>query len=129
MDNFLVDTYKLQIKLIFEVRRLTFSGKLKWKRNDEGIFFSKHKKLKVSLDFYNFARMDEESSDNSMVLFSIDVPDSEGYSNKLMFDYSIGTEAYNIIRETLAFSYDDWSSSWETGTKKNLKMLKYMSKL
>jgi len=46
MDYFLVDNYKLQIKLILEVRRLTFSGKLKWKKNDEGVFFQNTKDLK-----------------------------------------------------------------------------------
>lgn len=129
MDNYSINTYELKINLIQELVRLAKASKLVWKKDDMDIYHGTYKKLKVSVEFYNFQRMDEESSDDTMAVLSIEICNRNPELG-LIFDYSIGTEGFELIVKSLSLSFPDWKESWKkNGIKKKIQMLEYMNNL
>lgn len=129
MEKTTIGVHQNELNIINQILRLTQELKLKWHRNDEsGIYSSEYKNLKVEIDFYNFQRMDEESSDNTITEISICESQSIP-SNKLIFTYSIGTEAFTIINEIVSYTFDDWKESWNRGLKKQFEINRYISEL
>lgn len=124
-----IEMYQNELRTLYQILRLTQESKLVWRRNDvSGIYSSEYEKLKVEIDFYNFQRMDEESSDNTIAEMSI----SESHSsptNKLIFTHSIGTEAFMVIRKIVSFAFEDWKDSWNNGLKKQIEINNYIQKL
>jgi len=123
-----MDKDKLAKKIIRDLHRLSKNGKLKWAKDELGIYRAKHKKLKVSVERYNFHRMDERSSDDSILELSIQVAKKKKY-HAIIFTYSIGTKEFELIHEMLSFSFKDWRESWTRGKKKKKKILAYLNKI
>ena len=131
MDRTSLSYYEIDSKIVQELFRLTHDEKLNWKRDEEGVFYAEYNGIKANVEQYNFQRMNDQSSDNTMLCISVSVP-SEGENvvdNLLRFDYSIGTELYSLIMEMISISYKEWNDSYENGLDKGSKMLTYLSSL
>ena len=118
-----IDFNDIEIKMTDYIWKLSKSGKLKWSRNELGYYLSSYKKVSVQIEFFNFSRMDEQSSDDSSGTIFIDTPD-----NRLGFDFSIGTKQYSNLKKAISFNFKNWKESLELGGRKYIDVLNYLEK-
>lgn len=119
---------KSEIKLTKHIWRLTKNGKLKWKLNEVDHYVASYKGLVVDIEFFNFARMDEESSDDSSGAVFITISNSSP-PNRLGFDFSVGTEQYTNLRKAIFFKKKEWKERKKRITSRYKNTLKYLEKI
>ena len=129
MDYYSIDTYRIQLKILNEIVRLSKIKKLVWKKDKSDFYNAKFKGLELKLELYNFRRMDEKSSDDTIASLSI-ITSTKEKKDRLSFDYSIGTEGFELIMKSLSYSFETRSDSWErVAVKRKARILEYISNL
>ena len=129
IDYYSVDMYQRTLEMINELWRLTKSKKLKWKRNELGVYYTKYKGLKVSMYFINYHRMDEQSSDSSEIELKIEITAFKP-SKVLITNHSIGTEAFSTLCKIKNCGYKkSWRKSQKRFVKQQTAMLDYLNQL
>jgi len=119
---------KSEIKLTKQIWKLTKSGKLKWKLNEVGHYIAKYKDVEIQIDFFNFARMDEQSSDDSCGTVSISFPNLNTI-NGIIFDFSVGTKQFTNLRKTVFYNKKEWKKREQRFTKRYKAISTYLEKL
>ena len=79
------------------IHQLSKTKKLLWKRNELGYYLASHENLKVQIEFFNFSRMDEKSSDDSCGTVFIDIL-KKSKTDRLGFDFSVGTKQFSNLK-------------------------------
>ena len=123
-----MNTTKSEIKLTKQIWKLTKSGKLKWKLNEIDHYIAKYKGLKIQIEFFNFARINEESSDDSCGTVFIRISDSD-LTNGIGFDFSVGTEQYTNLRKAVYFNKKEWKARKKRIRNSYKNTLKYLEKI
>jgi len=123
-----MNVIKSEIKIAKRIWKLTKSGKLKWKRNKLDHYKASYKQLKVKVEFFNFARMDEASSDDSCGTVSITFPNVNTI-NGLIFDFSVGTEQFTYLRRAIFYKKKEWKEREQRIIKRYTDILDYIEKL
>jgi len=126
--QFSIDSTKLNLELLSHIWRLTKSKKLIWKKDDLGYFHSSYENIKAKIEFYNFQRMDERSSDDTIGEIEIEILDS-GIRKALIFEYSIGTKGFDLLKKMVYFNNKSSRESWIRLQKRKISMIDYLSKL
>jgi hypothetical protein len=129
MDVYQIDTYQLKLRVLNELVRLTSSGKLFWKKDDHDLYITEKENLKISVEFYNYQRMDEMSSDDTVLSIAISVDQNE-ILNAVRYDFSIGSEGFDLVVKMLSSSFPDWKETWERiAIRKSSNVLSYLKEL
>ncbi len=82
----------------------------------------------MQIDFFNFVRMDEASSDDSCGTVLIRISDSD-LTNGIGFDFSIGTTQYTNLRKAVYFNKKEWKEREKRITNSYKNTLKYLEKI
>ena len=82
----------------------------------------------IQIDFFNFARMDEQSSDDSCGTVSISFPNLNTI-NGIIFDFSVGTKQFTNLRRTVFYNKKEWKKREQRFTKRYKAISTYLEKL
>lgn len=96
------------VRMIKQMLLLTKSGKLRWSKSSDDCdkFEAAVSGQAFHVEFIYLARTDEVGSDRTVARFC---------AFNLMFDYSIGTEGFDLLCEMLSTSDQEWVESRERG--------------
>ena len=123
-----IDIIDIEIKLTEHICNLSKAEKLIWKRNELGYYFASHENLSVQIEFFNFERMDEQSSDDSCGTVFIDIL-KKTKTDRLGFDFSVGTKQFSNLKKAISYNFKDWKDSLERGGRKYVEMLEYFENI
>ena len=91
-------------------------------------YLASHKNLKVQIEFFNFSRMDEQSSDDSCGTVFIDII-KKSKTVRLGFDFSVGTKQFSNLQKAISYNFKDWKDSLERGGRKYMEVLEYLENI
>jgi len=128
MDYSDIDIIDKEIKLTETICKLAKAKKLIWERNELGYYLASHGHLKVQIEFFNFSRMDEQSSDDSCGTVSIEISEKSNYKG-LAFDFSVGTKQFSNLKKAISHNFKDWKDSLEKGGHKYIEVLEYLENI
>jgi len=128
MDYLDLDRIDIETKFTEIISGLSKERKLIWKRNELGHYLASYKKMNIQIEFFNFSRMDEESSDDSCGTVTIEISEELNY-NKIGFDFSVGTKQFSNLKKAISYNFKDWRSSLQRDGRKYVEVLKYMKNI
>lgn len=130
MEYSKIDIIDIEVKLTEHIQRLSKSNKLIWSRNELGHYLASYEGLSVKIEFFNFVRMDEQSSDDSCGTVSINISKDDKIERLgLGFDFSVGTKQFSNLKKAIAYNFKDWKDSLELGGRKYIEVLNYLSEV
>lgn len=128
MDYSNIDNIEQEIKITETICKLAKANKLIWERNELGYYLASHGNLKVQIEFFNFSRMDEQSSDDSCGTVSIYISEKTKYIG-LGFDFSVGTKQFSNLKKAIAHNFKDWKDGLQRGGRKYMEVLEYLENI
>ena len=128
MDYSDKDVIDKEIKLTETICKLAKANKLIWERNELGYYLASNGNLKVQIEFFNFSRMDEQSSDDSCGTVTIEISEQSNYKG-LEFDFSVGTKQFSNLKKAISYNFKDWKDSMERVERLYVEVLEYLENI
>jgi len=128
MDYSDLDIIDTEIKLTELICKLAKANKLIWRKNEIGYYLASYGNLNIQIEFINFSRMDEESSDDSCGTVSINIL-KKTKTVRLGFDFSVGTKQFSNLKKAISYNFKDWKESLESGGRKYIEVLEYLENI
>lgn len=99
------------VAMLQQMLSLTRAGKLRWIKTDYDQFEARAAGETFCVEFVFFARTDEMGSDRAMARLS---------AFRLLHDYCIGTQGFDLICEMLSLCDPEWTE-WRERARKRLE--------
>ena len=128
MDYSDIDRIDKEIKITETICKLAKANKLIWERNELGYYLASNGNLKGQIEFFNFSRMDEQSSDDSCGTVSITISYKSSYKG-LAFDFSVGTKQFSNLKKAISHNFKDWKDGLQRGGRKYIEVLEYLENI
>ena len=128
MDYSDIDIIDKEIQLTETICKLAKSNKLIWERNELGYYLASHGNLKIQIEFFNFLRINEQSSDDSCGTISIEISEQSNYK-RLGFDFSVGTKQFSNLKKAISHNFKDWKDNLERSGLKYIEVIEYLENI
>ena len=128
MDYSEIDVIEKEIKITETICKLSKANKLIWERNELGYYLASHGNLKIQIEFFNFLRINEQSSDDSCGTISIEISEQSNYK-RLGFDFSVGTKQFSNLKKAISHNFKDWKDNLERSGLKYIEVIEYLENI